>query len=109
MNKFFTKAREGLNSILLSLLFIMILIYFIYHAVSGERGLLAYIQLSKQIETKRNELDIVHSEKNKYERNVKLMREESLDLDLLDEQSRRLLGYGEKEEKVYNIENIEQK
>ncbi len=99
-----TKARIGLNNILPTLLFVVALSYFSYHAISGERGLLALIQLNQKIEQARSELDIVHAERIKLERNVRLLRDDSLDLDLLDEQARRLLGYAGKDERVYNLE-----
>lgn len=98
------KVSFKLNNIIPTLLFAVVLLYFSYHVVSGERGLLALIQLSQKIEQARLELDIVHAQRLKYERNVKLLRDDSLDLDLLDEQARRLLGYAEKDEKVYNLE-----
>ncbi len=98
------KVSFKLNNIIPTLLFVVVLLYFSYHAISGERGLLALIQLSQKIEQARLELDIVHAQRLKYERNVKLLRDDSLDLDLLDEQARRLLGYAEKDEKVYNLE-----
>ena len=99
-----SKARIGLTNIFLPLLFVVILSYFSYHAISGERGLLALIQLSQKIEEARSQLDIIHAERLKFERNVRLMRDDSLDLDLLDEQARRLLGYAGKDEKIYNLE-----
>lgn len=99
-----TKARISLNNILPTLLFVVVLVYFSYHAISGERGLLALIQLSQKIDMSRADLDIVHAERLKMERNVRLMRDESLDLDLLDEQARRVLGYADKDERVYNLE-----
>lgn len=100
----FNKARIGLNSILSGLFFIVVLSYFSYHAISGDRGILAYIQLTQKINQARAELDIVHAERLKYERDVRLMRDDSLDLDLLDEQARRLLGYALPDEKVYHLE-----
>lgn len=88
MQMFLAKARMGLNSILPTLLFMVILSYFSYHAISGDRGVMAYISLTQQMNQTRAELDIVHAERLKYERNVRLMRSDSLDLDLLE--SRRL-------------------
>ena len=99
-----TRARVGLNSILPALLVVVILSYFSYHAISGERGVLAYMRLTEKITQARAELDIVHSERLTYERNVRLMRDESLDLDLLDEQARRLLGYAKPDEQVYHLD-----
>ena len=104
MHMLLTKSRVGLNNILPTLLFVVVLLYFSYHAISGERGLLAFIQLSQKIDQARAELDVVHAERLKFERNVKLMRDDSLDLDLLDEQARRLIGYADKDEKVYNLD-----
>ena len=99
-----TKVRISLGNILPTLLFVVILLYFSYHAISGERGLLALIQLSQKIDQARLDLDVTHAQRLKLERNVKLMRDDSLDLDLLDEQARRLLGYAGKDEKIYNLE-----
>lgn len=104
MQMIVTKARMGLNNILPALLLVVILSYFSYHAVIGDRGLLALINLSKKIEIARQELDIIHAERTKLERNVMLMRDDSLDLDILDEQARRYLGYAGKDEKIYNVE-----
>lgn len=104
MHMILTKARIGLNNVLPTLLLVVLLAYFSYHAVIGDRGLLALIQLSQKIEQTRQELDVVHAERTKLERNVRLMRDDSLDLDLLDEQARRYLGYAGKDEKVYNVE-----
>lgn len=104
MHMLLTRARIGLNNILVTLLFVVVLLYFSYHAISGERGLLALIQLSQKIDNARIDLDVVHAQRLKLERNVRLMRDESIDLDLLDEQARRLLGYAQKDEKVYNLE-----
>ena len=98
------KSKFGINQIMTSLLFVVLVVYFSYHAVIGERGFLAFLRLSQKIELARAQLDIVHAERMKYERNVKLLRSNSLDLDLLDEQARRVLGYADKDEKVYNLE-----
>jgi cell division protein FtsB len=57
--------------------------YFGYHMVEGDRGLKAYARLSAEI---------ARAEAAKLERQVKLLRSSSLDLDMLDEQARRVLG-----------------
>jgi cell division protein FtsB len=96
--------RIGVNYIFVCALIAVVVVYALYHATSGDRGFLAFLRLRQQIEQSRAELDIVRAQRLKYERDVKLLRDESLDLDLLDEQARRLLGYAEKDEKVYNLE-----
>jgi cell division protein FtsB len=80
---------------------LFLIIYFGYHAIAGDRGLLAMLHLSKQVEQSRNDLDQVVADKLILEHRVSLLRDESLDLDLLDEQSRKLLGYVGKEEVIY--------
>jgi len=99
-----SNLKISINYILVCTLIIVVVIYALYHAVSGERGIFAFIRLKQQIEQSRAELDVVHAQRLKYERDVRLLRDESLDLDLLDEQARRLLGYAEKNEKVYNLQ-----
>lgn len=80
---------------------VLVLSYFCYHAVSGERGLLSLVELSKKVEAAKMNLDIATSERIQLEHRVSLLRDESLDLDLLDEQARNLLGYVGTDEIVY--------
>jgi cell division protein FtsB len=82
-------------------IFMLLISYFTYHAISGERGLLAFIRLSKQVEDARINLDNVVAEKLRLEHRVTLLRDDSLDLDLLDEQARKLLGYSDKSDIIY--------
>lgn len=92
-----------LATILPTLAFILLLGYFTYHVVSGDRGLFALIELSKKVDDSKSELDVVNAERLDLEHRVSLLRDESLDLDLLDEQARRLLGYVAPEETVYVV------
>ena len=66
--------------------------YFGYHMVEGDRGLKAYARLSAEIARAESAYADVSEERVRLERRVKLMRSSSLDLDMLDEQSRRVLG-----------------
>ena len=82
--------------------FVIVLSYFCYHVLSGERGLLALMELSKQVQQSRQQLDITNAERLNLQHRVNLLRDESLDLDLLDERARKLLGYVGEDEVVYN-------
>ncbi|AIL65160.1 Septum formation initiator [Rickettsiales bacterium Ac37b] len=75
--------------------------YFIYHAINGERGILAFIRLTHLTNKTNIELENVRAERIVLEHKVNLMRSESLDLDLLDEQARKILGYSDANEIVY--------
>ena len=76
--------------LLAALLFL--LAYFGYHTVSGSRGLLAVIELRREIAATEAELDRLVGERAALERRVERLRPESLDLDLLDERVRATLG-----------------
>lgn len=74
--------------------------YFSYHAFSGNRGLGALIDLTYRIEKAHTQLDYIRAERINLEHKVKLLRNESIDLDLLDEQARKVLGYARGDEVV---------
>jgi len=68
--------------------------YFAYHAVEGGRGLRAYNELQIELDQTRAEAARVAAERAELENKVSLLRPESLDPDLLEEQARRLLNFG---------------
>lgn len=90
-------SRKFRSSILLSLVFF----YFAFHLVTGERGLLAYVQLKGEISENKQELTELQTEKERLANHVVGLRSESLDLDLLEEIARKDLGYSKKDEVVY--------
>lgn len=67
-------------------------IYFAYHAVQGERGLISWWQLSQQVEASRMTLGETSVRKAILEHRVALLRPESLDRDMLDERARVMLN-----------------
>jgi cell division protein FtsB len=75
-------------------------LYFAYHGITGDRGLLAWRKLEKEVQSTQAELGRARSEREALERRVKLLYPESLDPDMLDESARRLLNYGHPEEIV---------
>lgn len=92
--------------ILLTILLSCLLAYFVYHTIYGNRGLLADYELEKQINTSNEALNELRSKRIELEHNVKLLRPQSLDKDMLDEQARRVLGAAKKNEEVFiNLEN----
>lgn len=79
------------------------ILYFFYHSVSGDHGILSLIKLNQEIEQTQEALQIAHAERISLEQKVSMMREDSLNVDLLDEQVRRVLGFVGKKETVYII------
>lgn len=68
-------------------------IYFAGHAMYGDYGLNAKMRLERETETAQRELTLVQEERQRLERNVALMRPESLDPDLLEERVRATLQF----------------
>lgn len=68
--------------------------YFAYHAVHGERGLLAYGGLTQRIHEAEALRDEVEQARRALEHRVRLLHPESLDPDLLDERARVMLNFG---------------
>jgi cell division protein FtsB len=74
--------------------------YFAYHAIHGDRGLLAWKALDRDVTEARADLEVTRAERVTLEKRVGLLRLESLDLDMLDEWSRRVLNYSGRDEAV---------
>jgi len=66
--------------------------YFGYHIVEGDRGLKAYARLSTEILRAETVIAEISAERRAVEKRVSLLRNDGLDLDILDEQARRALG-----------------
>jgi cell division protein FtsB len=69
-----------------------ILVYFGYHALHGQRGFLAWVDRSRDLEAARQELARLGSERAKVERDVHAFQRDQIDRDLLEEELRKL-GY----------------
>ena len=74
--------------------------YFLFHMVQGERGLFAWVQLNQQIDQEERENKNLLAERVAWENKIKLMRTDSLDADLLDERVRLMMGFSSKDEAV---------
>lgn len=84
----------------------LVIFYFLLSTIFGQKGLISLSKLSEQIEkkemVKQELLNTIESKKNL----VEGMSPDSLDLDLLDEQSRKVLGYvGKNEVVIYPNQN----
>ena len=68
------------------------IVYFGYHVIQGDRGLITWIQKSQQIEITSNELVLLEEKYAVLYHRTSMLRPESLDLDLLDERVRSVLN-----------------
>ena len=74
--------------------------YFAFHAIRGDRGLLALRQLSHRVEVARLEYATIKSKRMELEHKVSLLNPDSLDPDMLDERARIMLNYGFEDEVI---------
>lgn len=74
--------------------------YFVFHAVQGDRGLIAWWHLRQEIAKAQSEQQEVAAIRADLEQRVSLLRPDSLDPDMLEERARQMLGYGRKGEQV---------
>ena len=74
--------------------------YFGYYLVYGNHGAISLMRVQQQIELKQAELDRVRADRLALEHRVSLLRPESVDPDLLEEQARARLGLSERDEVV---------
>ena len=92
MNRLFSH-HDILKDNLLFLIGLCLCFYFSYHTVLGNRSIVKYYSLEKQIETLSLKNDAILHEKENLHKKVVMMRPGQVDKDLLEEQVRQKLGY----------------
>lgn len=77
---------------------VMFLSYFGFHAYHGEYGIFSKYQLAGRITELDAELQTTMAERTALERKVQMLREGTIDRDMLDEFARRELDYSRSNE-----------
>ncbi|MGI4753444.1 MAG: FtsB family cell division protein [Janthinobacterium lividum] len=95
-------SNNNTKKIILNIFLALLLGYFVFHCIYGNKGVIAYLKVNRQLEKAYDELKLLRSERVELEHNVKLLRTESLDKDMLDEQARKVLGIAAPSEQVFN-------
>ncbi|MCF8468090.1 MAG: septum formation initiator family protein [Sneathiella sp.] len=90
------RAKAGAGPIL----GILAVAYFSYHLIEGDRGLFAYLKLQHEIDKAEAVYLVTEVEKQALEKSVSLLRPENLDIDMLEERSRDVLGLAHPDEIV---------
>ena len=91
------------NKIILYLSFLItffISIYLVYFLINGQRGLLKYFYLTKQNQEYSQTLAKLKVENQYYNDRINRLQPNTVDLDFLDEQVRKKLGFVDKNEIV---------
>jgi len=74
--------------------------YFTYHAVNGDRGFLALLQLKQKVAAATEVTGRTSETRRRLQHRVRLLYSRSLDPDMLEERARRVLNYGYPEDMV---------
>ncbi|MEZ5824154.1 MAG: septum formation initiator family protein [Geminicoccaceae bacterium] len=82
-----------------SMALFLVMAYFGYHAIHGERGLLAWIDHSRLVEIRRHELAELQSHRDELQSRVDGLQENRISPDLLEEELKKL-GYLRRNEAV---------
>lgn len=92
--------RRSLRQIAVPLIGASLMGYFGYHAIQGDRGLMAWLTLKQQLRQADAQLASVQTEQLTLANRVQRMSPATLDSDLLDEQTRLMLNYARDDEVV---------
>ena len=87
------EIRRRTKAALAPFLLILVIIYFGISFVEGKRGVIAWVSLTQKNKVAENQLYILKSKRDESEKVSQGLRYSSLDLDLLDEQARKKLGF----------------
>lgn len=74
--------------------------YFAYHAIEGDRGVRSWLQLRYELDQAAATEAALAGQREQLARQVRLLRRDGLDTDLLDERAHLLLNYGREDEYV---------
>ena len=98
----FDAIRQRARLIVGPIFGISLVIYFAYHLVQGDRGLIAWLRLTQQINEAHASLAALDAQRAPLEHRVSLMREK-IDPDLLDQSARAELNLvGTNEVVIFN-------
>ena len=92
--------RQRLRYIYGPLIGLGAVVYFAYHTIEGDRGVLAYLRLKTQLDVAELQLAKVTTDRQELEHRVLLLRPDHLDPDMLEERARIMLNMGRDGEKV---------
>lgn len=97
----YPKKRFHLGASVRPLFVIAVLVYLVFHALNGNHGLYAYLKENARLESQQAELAELRNQRARLETQVAHLGNRSLDLDLLEERVRQVLGYADESELIY--------
>jgi cell division protein FtsB len=93
--------RGSFGGAVYSIVVIALMCYLTFAALQGEHGLFSLFQVQAQEGRLRAELTRLQAERAEVANRTQRLSSEHLDLDLLDEQARKVLGLGRPDEIIF--------
>ena len=81
----------------------LLIFYFGFHALTGDRGLLLSRQRQATLEEKQAELKRLQAQRTDLEARARFLRDDSLSADLLEERAHVLLGFADPRDYVIRV------
>lgn len=81
-------------------------VYFAYHAIQGDHGLITYLRYGQYIGSLQTEYEQTVSKRESLEHRVMLLRSNSLDPDLLEERARDVLGFAHPNDQIIYLDQL---
>lgn len=94
------QTRSAVHGALVTLGAFLLGTYFVFHAVQGEYGLFNRVQIEAEESRLTAELTTLEAELSALQNKTRRLSDGFLDLDLLDERAREVLGYARPNEIV---------
>ncbi len=98
--KLVIEIRRRLRHVVGPLLGLSVMAYFVYHTVEGDRGLLAWWQLNRDIRAAEITLTDLERQRDILDQHSRLLRPDHLDPDMLDERARAMADQGHADEVI---------
>ncbi|MCR5225508.1 MAG: septum formation initiator family protein [Alphaproteobacteria bacterium] len=85
--------KKDIKLIASNIVWICVAAYFVFHIFTGARGAVSWAKLTHEVTKLEAELKELQEENSFLENKISLLRDNNLDLDLLQEQAMSILGY----------------
>jgi cell division protein FtsB len=93
------------RNLLLNFSMALLIFYFVFHALTGNRGIFAYFRTLSAIEAQSTALQKLQDQKSLLEERLKSLHPDTFSIDALEEITKRDLGIMDESEKVIYLEN----
>jgi cell division protein FtsB len=96
----FNEIRRRARHVIGPFLGLTAVVYFAYHTVQGDRGLMAWWRLNQEIKQAEESLAQLEDARDNLDHRAQLLRPDHLDPDMLEERARLMLNMGRDDEVV---------